>query len=201
MSWYTTTYVGIQDKDGKIYPFGPYDAWGNLHYIYSHSRSFTSDINEEFYPIKEEMISDELRKEFEWLNDPEDDCLKQYFEYLPYDEIPKGNYIKSGYCLIEQIKNYLDDAGYFEGFYSVLTPTEYAMRLENELKFGPPKPKKDSYGEEYTEPSMSEYSYFTWPDYNCREWEAYLMRRAIGLLEDYKLKDEGYKYVIIKTEG
>jgi len=205
MSWYTSTYVGIQDKDGKIYPFGPYDANGELRSIYTHSKSFTSDINGEFDIITDDMVTDELRneEEFKWLLEEEDGNtgLRSYFGYLSEENIPKGSYIKNGYCLISQISDYLDSDVYWEEFYPILSPMEYAMRMENELKFGPPKPKKDDFGEEYTEHSCSEFSYFSWPDYNCREYEAALMRNAIDMFDNYKLRDQGFKFVIIKKEG
>ena len=207
MSWYTMAYIAIMDKDEKIYPWGPYDAGGKLRPVFEHSRSFTSDLKEDFLPITEKNLTDELREAFPfetgssgaegWKNDGE---IYQYFGYLPISELPSGSFVKNGYCLLEQINAYLSD-DYFEGFYNVLTPAEYAMKLENELKFGAPKPKTDCDGCEYTEPSCSEYSYFAWPDYNCREYEAFLIREAVEMLHSYKIKDDGYKFVAIKTEG
>lgn len=204
MSWYQSTYVGIQDKSGKIYPWGAYDKNGRLHPIYVNSRSFITDIGDYFHPITEENLSEELIKEFPYDSGKHPDSMQegisQYFEYLPAEEIPSGSYIKRGYCLLTDINAYLNDAEYFDGFYDVLSPEEYAFKLENELKFGEPKPQKDEFGEEYVVPSCSKYAYFTWVDHNCKEYDAWLMRNMIDTLEDYDIKKD-YKYVIIKTEG
>lgn len=203
MSWYTTFYVCKQDKDGKIYPLGVYDNNGKLKCVHETSRSFTTDLKDRFHPIKDEMISDSLRKEFEeYLEEP---GSRQYFEYLPKSELPKGSYVKTGYFLLEEINEYLTyidgKTDYFDGLYDVLTPTEYAMKLENELKFGKPEPKKDIDGYEITQHTCSEYSYFAYPDYECEEWEAFWLRSVSEILaEDWDLKD-GERIVIIKTEG
>lgn len=203
MSWYTSFYIGWQDKEGKIYPLGVYDNKGRLKCVHETSRSFTTDLKDMFHPIKDEMISEELRKEFEeYYKEPE---FRQYFEYLPKSELPKGLYVKSGYYLLEEINVYLayinNQIDYFEGFYDVLTPTEYALKLENELKFGKPEPKYDCEGCEITQHTCSEYAYFSYPDYNCKEWEAFWLRSVADILaEDWDLKD-GERIVIFKTEG
>ncbi len=203
MSWYTTMYCGIM-KDNKIKPWGPYDANGHLKPIYTESRSFTTEIGNLFYHITEENLTDELKEEFKYECGLDPDIgygqISPYFGYLPAKDIPSSNYIKRGYCKIKDINEYLNGE-YFEGFYDVLDPAEYAMKLENELKFGTPKPKKDEYGEEYCEPSCSEYAYFSWADWNSQEYDAHRMKEMIGVLEDYHMKDDGWEYVIIKTEG
>lgn len=200
MSWYLITYVGIMDKDGKIKPWGPYDARNNLCPIFSHSRSFTSDINELFYPINEENFTYELIKAFPYETGRGEECdgkIYQYFGYLPVSELPTGSYVKHGYCKLDQINDYESDE-YFDGFYDVLTPSQYLRKFENEIKFGAPKPQKDEEGFEYTESSCSEYAYYSWPDYCCKEYEAFLMRQAVEMLQDYAIEDQ---FVIIKTEG
>ena len=65
MSYYYTYYLGYE-REGKIYPLGPYDCFGKLRDVVNRSRSFASDLHERFWPVKEEEISDELRKEFEY---------------------------------------------------------------------------------------------------------------------------------------
>lgn len=205
MSWYQSTYVGIQDKDEKIYPWGMYDAYGSLHPIYVRSKSFITDIGDYFTNITEKNLSEELIKEFAYECGKDPDIgtseISQYFGYLPVDEIPTGSYIKIGYCLLTDISQYLQRNGYFEGFYDVLTPEEYAFKLENELKFGEPKPISNEFDEEITVHSCKDYAYFCWEDTECKEYDAYLMRQAIGCLEDDELAEKDYRYVIIKTEG
>ena len=204
MSWYTNTYVGLMDKDGKIIPWGPYTADGKLKPIFSHSRSFTTCLNELFYVVQDENVTDELRKAFPEMLDEEYSDMRQYFGYLPESEIPSGEYIKREYCLLSDINAYLSNKEYFVGFedfYDTLTPTEYAMKLENELKFGVPKPQLDCEGNEITQHSCAEYAYFAYPDTVSVEYDGFLLRGALGMLEDYSMESKGYKYVILKTEG
>ena len=87
--------------------------------------------------------------------------------------------------MIEDIKSYEDEDGYFDGFYDWLTPEIYAKKLENELKFGAPKPVKDEFGEEYTPHSMREYSFFRWADYESPEYESSVIRQAFGIMRSY----------------
>ncbi|MBP5564959.1 MAG: hypothetical protein J6X45_04470 [Lachnospiraceae bacterium] len=202
MSWYTTYYLGLQDKDKKIIPLGPYDNNHKLKSVISTSRSFTTDLKDLFYPIQDEMVTDELRAEFSCDIDTE---LRPYFEYLPLKELPTGEWVKSGYYLLSDINTYLaslrDDNTYFEDFYDSLSSTEYAMKLENELKFGKPQPYIDADGWEVKEHACSEYAYFAYPDYECQEYEASLLRTVAGMLkESYNLED-GEQIVVIKTEG
>lgn len=197
MSWDTTFYLGIMDKDKKIRPLGPFNHKGEYRDVFYTSRSFTTDLKEDFYPIKWEQMTDELHKEFSFKS-PNDEMF-QFFEYLPLSELPNGEYIKRGYFLREQVNAYLEDED--TTFYNVLTPEQYAFKLENELKFGPPKPKKDCEGEEYIEPSCADYVYFSYPEYQSKEFEAYILRFiASTLVNSWELED-GEQIVVIKTEG
>ena len=63
MSWYVSFFIAIQDKNGKITPLGPYDNEGKLKCVHETSRSFTTDLHESFYPIEDDMVTDELKKE------------------------------------------------------------------------------------------------------------------------------------------
>lgn len=207
MSWYTLVFIGIMDKNNKIKPWGPYDASGNLRPIFCHSRSFTSDLKDAFYRIEKENLTDELCKAFPYETGQDSDSQNQevysYFGYLPITELPTGSYIKHGYCKISDINSYesISDKYLSEYFQDALSTVEYLRKLENEIKFGTPKPKIDEDGYEYTEPSCAEYSYYSWPDYNCQEYESYLIREAYEMLEDYHMLDQGYTFVAIKTEG
>lgn len=204
MSWYVEFYICLQDKDGKIIPLGPYDNKGELKCVHCTSQSFTTDLKEFFKTITEDMLTDELRKAFP--NEVDyDGKIYQYFEYRPLDELPRGDWVKSGYYLLEDIRAYqeykMGKIDYFEGFYNELSPIEYAMKLENEMKFGKPDPKYDIEGEELPNYTCADYAFYTYPDYMCKEYEVYLLRTVANvLMEDYEVP-EGFRIVVVKTEG
>ena len=198
MSYYYNYFIGYA-KDGKIYPWGPYDAKGKLNPAIVRSRSFASDLHEDFSPVPEKKISDELRKEFEY----EDwDGTKRFeVKYLPVKDLPTGTYIKTGYFLINDVINYeKSNDETFEDFYNVISPEVYAAKLQQEMMFGKNQPQKDAEGYEYTEPNASDYMYYACPNYLTREYEAAVLRMLVGILEDYQL-GTGVEYVILETEG
>lgn len=198
MSWYVNYYLGIMDLEGKIRPLGPFNSDGELCCIRSTSRSFTTELHERFNIIQAQQYTDELRKHFKY-DTAEDSETSRFFGYLEIDKLPKGSYIKRGYFLLEQVNEYLETED--SDFWNVLTPQQYALKLDNELKFGPPKPKKDEYGEEITEHSCADYTYFAYPEYQSEEYESELLRTVAYILkDDYYLK-KGEKIVAIKTEG
>ena len=197
MSWDYTYYIGYKDKDDKVYPFAPYDKNGELHCVRSVSRSFTSDLHESFYPFTEDNITDEL------VNDIHGDCGATVDElrkemvgfgcgYLPVKELPHGSIMKTGYFLIDDIKEYLEDHSSYDLFFDHLSSEEYSMRLDNELKLGSPE-KED-------ERSMRDYAFFSYEDENSKEYEAFVLRRAAHMFEFAKLP-EGAELVIIMTQG
>ena len=199
MSYYYNYYIGYK-KDGKVYPWGPYDAEGKIQPMVSRSRSFASDLHEDFYTVKDEMISDELRKDFEYT----DYNGKKYFDvkYLPEKELPAGSYIKTGYFLISDVKAY-EEGEYFDGFYDRLSPEVYAAKLQHEMMFGKNQPEKDDEGNEYTEPNASDYMFYAYPDYNSKEYETFILRELIEALRDYHHigTDSDIEYVVLETEG
>lgn len=198
MSWYVNYYVGIMDADKKIKPLGPYDSDGDLKCVHSTSRSFTSDLRDYFSTIYPEQYTDELKKHFSYECE-EGSEYATFFGYLPFDELPTGEYIKRGYFLNEDIYSYMKD--HDTEFYDALTPEEYSFKLENELKFGKPQPKKDCDGYEYCEHSCADYSYFCYPEYCCKEYEASLFRTIADILINEWDIPDGSKLVVIKTEG
>ena len=75
-------------------------------------------------------------------------------------------------------------------------------KLENELKLGPSRPVKDEDGYEYTPHSARDYMFYAYPDYQSREYDVFMLKRALHMLyEDYQLKDKGYEPVIILSQG
>ena len=198
MSYYYNYTLGYM-KDGKIYPFGPFDRNGKLKDAVWVSRSFASDLHEDFDVVKEEQISDELRKAMQyegWDNEMHMPEVK----WLALDDLPKGSFIKTGYFLQEDITAYLRGKD-SDLFFESMTPLEYAIRLETEMKFGKPPVIRDYEGTPIEERSCSEYAYFCYPDYNCKEYEAFRIREAAEILEDYSLTSNGAKIVVLETEG
>lgn len=198
MSYYYNYFAGYK-LDGKVYPWGPYNARGELFPIVSRSASFASDLHDSFSPIKEEEISDELRKRFECEDWHGNKSVQ--VKVLPAKELPSGTFIKSGYFLISDVEAYeKDEDGYFDGFYDMLSPQIYAAKMQKELQFGKNQPKKDIEGNEYTEPNASDYMFYAFPNYDSREYEAFLIRNVIEMLNPYNMP-EGVEYVVLETEG
>lgn len=204
MSYYYNYYVGYR-KDGKFYPLGPYDRFGKIKSVMSLSRSFASDLHEEFWPITEAQISDELRKEFEY-EDLNGNRLV-HVKYLNVENLPDNNFIKTGYFLIEDVQRYEKAKAYnatwdFDGFYDHIDPITYVAMLQNERMLGRPQPQKDEFGEEYTPHSVADYMFYAYPDFYSKEYEASILRKAVSSLESYSVKElEGVTYVILETEG
>lgn len=202
MSYYYDYYIGYE-REGKIYPLGPYVLENKLVPVFSRSHSFASRLHEEFYNVDESQASDELRNEFEY----EDWNGKKVFKlrYLPVKELPNESYIKTGYFLIKDVEAYeMYRSNYehyeFDGFYDVLSPTLYAAKLQNELLFGKNKPTIDEGGNEYTEPNASDYMYYAYCDEHSKEYEAHILRFIVREVEDYHTLQDG-EYVILLREG
>ena len=206
MSWYTNFYVAFQTKDGMIYPYGPFDYSGDYKCIHWTSRSFTTELKDYFEPIEKEKLSVEMIHATFGL-DIEDinDYLPQFWGICPLDALPKGDFIKSGYYLIDDIEKYRNNYDPNDLFYEKLDCTSYAMKLENELKFGKPTEITDEWGNKYTPHSCSDFSYFCYPDYCCKEYESFKIQTIVrSMYEDYyakKVIPENSKIVIFKTEG
>lgn len=213
MSWYVDYYLGYKTKDGKIYPLGHFDCFGNLHSVLTKSRSYASDLWERFERVTLEETTDELRAHFpsgdiySWEETPEEEkgAIPLWCFWLPLEDLPVGSYLKQGYYLQEDINRYerslVDDRVYFDGFYHMLTPAEYARKMESELKFGVPKPKKDDFGEEFEVYSCGEYSFYIYPDTDSMEYEAAMIRQAASVYEFLTDLPEGSEIVVLQTNG
>lgn len=207
MSWYYNYYLGyIDKKDGKIYPLGLFDNKGKIHPVFSRSRTFASDFFEDFSVVEWSKVSQELVKTF-YLNENDNDFpsegnnreyVNRYaMSYLPLSDLTCKSFIKSGFCLIKDIEAYLsdqqDDWGAAEDLkYNMLSSEAFAIRASAEAKGykGEGSDEDDEYH------SCAEYAYFSFPDYYCKEYEAFLLRQAASAYEDYD-----YEIVILKTEG
>ena len=191
MSYYYNYYIGYK-KDNKIYPFAPYDANGKFYSIISKSRSFASNLYEDFYHVKEEQISDELRKIFSYKNYNNEEVVE--VKYLPVKDLPKGSFIKTGYFLIDEVERY-ERTEEIDVFSTPLTPQIYAAKFQNEVMFG----KKKSNDEECVEYNASDYMYYAYPDYNSKEYEAFILRSDAENF-DFGIP-EGAELVILEDEG
>lgn len=206
MSWYTTYYAGYKNKDtGKIYFLGPYDADGKPYCLFTTSASFTTDIKDRFHPIQDKQIGEGLLKAvgLEW-NDNETDSrfydeLRRYMGFLPLKELGSSDYIKTGYCLNEDIERYekFEDCD----FYNVLSASEYARKLDNELKFGKEEPKTDEDGYECETYCCRDYSYYAYPDYASEEYDVFKLKLLMSVFDTFTYGRDDIELVIIKTEG
>lgn len=196
MSWYYTYYLGYR-KDKMIYPYGPFDKDGNWKCVLCLSHSFASDMHEDFGKIKEEEISEPIRKKFEctsWNGEKEVNVWT-----CNLNNLTNGSFIKTGYYLIEDVVSYEKNHDPFDLFYDCLDPITYAAKAANEARFGAPKPKKDAEGYEYCEHSCADYMFYAWPDINSEEYEAFLLKKTAEMLESYpKFYDE---IVVLMTQG
>lgn len=194
MSYYYTYYIGVV-CEGKIYLPGPYDSNGKLHCVLSVSRSFASDLHDRFKKVSEHMISDELRKEFEYEDWKGERCFD--LSYLPLSELPKGSYIKSGYFLIEDVEYYEKNKDTSDIFYDKMSPVMYAERLKTEVVLGAPPPKRDCEGNEIEQRSCCDYMYYCYPDYHSKEYEADVLRCVVDVIDNY----DDSEFVILLLEG
>lgn len=200
MSYYYNYYLGIKTSDNQIKPLGIFAADGSMYPVLCRSRSFASDLHDFFDPVKEEMITDELRRQFEY-----DDCNGEKkmdkIKFLSLDALPSGSYIKSGYYLLEDIQRYEKTHDSEDLFYDSLTPQEYIIRSDNEIKFGKPGKRIDDFGEEYLPHSASDYGYYMYPDYLCKEYEANVIRIVAEAYEYGTIYLNHGEIVVLETEG
>jgi hypothetical protein len=198
MSYYYNYYLGVKDKDGKIKPLGPYDVDGKLHAIIEKSRSYASDLYEDFYMIKKEQITDKLRDEFGYEDYNGIKCI--HVKYLPLKELPKGKYIKTNYYLIKDIEAYYENgesAWDLDIFYDYIPENMYYRMIENDWK-----PEKDTEGYYIGHEELSHYTYFTYPDYESKEYECHCIRMAANMFDPYDLGlNDGEEIVVLETEG
>ena len=199
MSYYYNYCVGYL-SDKKIYPLGPYTKNHKLKYVLSRSRSFASDLYEEFCCIKDDAISDELRAEFEYKNWKGENEIA--VKYLPVSDLPVGSFVKKGYFLVDDVKKYeFDESCVSDLFFEYLTPSVYAAMVTNEMAFGKPDVKYDVEGEQLPSYTANDYMYYAYPDYHSREYEAFLLRVIADCLSGYRELPEDAVLVILETEG
>ena len=203
LSWYVNFYVAYQTSDGMIYPYGPFDYSGDYKCIHWTSRSFTTDLKDSFDTVKKEQVSKELIDAIYNSEIDDDYELSMYWGICPLENLPSGDFIKSNYYLIDDIEKYQKDKHAEDLFYDSLDPITYNLKSQNELKFGKPTETTDEWGDKYTPYSCADYAFFTYADYDCKEYEAHKIRIIVySMYDSYKESiPKDAKIVIFKTEG
>lgn len=204
MSYYYNYYLGYQDKNGKIYPLGPFDCFGKIRAVVSNSRSFASDLHDDFNHMQEDSITDELKKVFGYTDF--NGVERCEVKWLPIDELPSGSFIKEGYFLMDDIMTYKKEHYADDLFYDYIPAELYAAKLQAEIVLGPPKQPehKDDETDDYDElspvHSCRDYAFYAYPDYRSREYEAHVIREAASdFMYMHELKDA--TIVVLETEG
>lgn len=201
MSYYYNYYLGFRDQNQMIYPLGPYDCDGKLHSLITESRSFASDLHEDFYCVQEKTITPELRKAFEYV-DWNGETVMEKVRYLPANQLPSSNYIKRGYFLLSDIEAYQNNGGdEYDLFYEHMTPEVYLMRMQAELTFGKSQPETDLEGNPIKNCTCADYGYFAYPDHFCKEYDAHRLRVLMDAYEFCACLKDNKEIVILETEG
>lgn len=195
MSYYYNYTLGYKGEDGLVYPLGPYDNDGKLKNIISRSASFASDLHEDFMCMPDDMVSDDLRQLFEYTD--WNDEKRFDVKYLPLSELPSGSYIQKGYFLINDVQLYEKRGDAWDLFCDNLSPDVYAAKAANEARFGPPQKQTDEEGYNVTPEPASSYMYYAFPDYDSKEFEAFVIRNVAGILDPYERKE----IIVLETEG
>lgn len=185
MSWYYSYYIGYK-KNGKFYPLAPYDCNHNFYPILEKSRSFSSDLHNFFYKVEKDEISEELKEIFG--NDCFSECL---ISFLPLKEARAtcGPWIKTGYCLYDDVQDYLRDHFSIDDLkYNMLSPEQFAVKMQKELCSGQSEDEEHSY---------KDYIYFSFPDFECKEYEIFMILNQIDNI-DFEDSDN---IVILLFEG
>lgn len=202
MSWYYTYYFGYIDKDNIVHTAGPYNKDGEIKCIFTRSRSFASDLYRSFNALDEEHMGEDFKKDF--TIDGSFDSY--YYSYLPLKELGDSDYIKKGYALVDDVIAYNEGDGQYP--IEMMSIEEYAIRIDNELKFGKdPRWKRDNSDEddcEYVEPTKSvrDYVYHVYPDYYSKEYETFLIKEYADSILDWPWNgDDDKVYVVICSQG
>lgn len=168
MSTYYSFYLGYTTKDGKLHAYGPFDKFNNIRPMLEKSRSFISDLYQDFIKVPIDKMDDYLYQHFTYKNPYKENERCAYLYYLPADELPGTDYIKRGYFTAEDITDYLTTGEpYFSDYYN---ETEYSLKLSTAVK-NDDKEEIDR---------LKKYTYFSYPEYECKEYESYVMHQFMS---------------------
>ncbi len=182
MSTYYSFYIGYKTKDGKFHAYGPFDKEQQLRPCLEKSRSFISNLYEDFIKLSINEMDDFLKEHFTYKGgfSSSDETLHSDLYYLPVSELPETNFIKRGYYTTEDIVDYLANGEpYFGEYYS---ENEYAIRISAAFKNGDTEELD----------RLKKFSYFSYPDYESKEYESFILHHFMsfqGPFDDYHIKE------------
>ena len=180
MSTYYLFYIGYEDKGGMIHPYGPYNKFGNLTPVFERSRSFCN-INNEFYnELTSDKMAEDFKEELAKLGYSEEDMKFMNFYYMNIKDMPSTNYQKSGYYKYEEIMDYFNDDMDTDYFTSSYSPDEFGLLLKKAV---------DNNDKEEIE-RLKEYTYITFPDTTCKEYDSFMIQSIIrfGEFDDFYIE-------------
>lgn len=201
MAEYHFYYIGWMDREEHIYPLGPYDCNGVLRPVIAKSRSFMSDLYEDFWYVQDKMVTDELRQKFAYKDYNGEEVMPD-LRYIKISNLGSGDFVKRGYYLTDDVQMYLlHDAPTDEIFFERLAPEVYAAKYQTEISLGKKQTNEDDAGEdEYTvQRSVTDFMYFAYPDYHSKEYETHQLLLAADMFEDFlwEKRNEGITLVAI----
>lgn len=207
MSYYYNYYVGQRNKEtGKFTTVEPYDANGEPMCLLWKSRSYASDLHDDFDPIYSKDMEDRLKSFscFVPSSMTDDDYDKDYYKvkYMPYNEFQLSEPFRKGYVLAEDVINYnYNDAGcdFSEYARDILTPEQYAAFAHSYMTSKKRRKVYDPSSDEEIKCTPSDYMLFNWVDYDGRQYEQWCITNIISSLDISP--DNGYELVILETEG
>lgn len=185
-------YLGKRSEDGQIETVGPYNRCGKLLPM-EWLCDTTYDLMDYFRKMRDDEISDSIKKDLPAYGCDDNERFTSLY-VCSFSVLPKDDYIKSAYYLIKDVDVYMKEGykGYWDDlFYDYMTPEIYMAKAANEMKFGPPRYREDEFGNDVTPHSCGDYMYFTFPDYQSKEYLIYHFREIVEMF------DEGGDYVII----
>lgn len=201
MSYYYNFYLGYK-KDGLFYPLGPFDMNANIVPVVSYSAGNSSGLHEGFYVLDKSYMSDSLRECL--CVDEDGNTIDAPVSYCMLKDLPKGDFIKRGYYLIDDVEQYELNKDCcpkdLDIFYDKLSPTVYSsMLLTQSMTDKAPETHYDD-GEVEERRPATDYMYYCYPDWWGKEYQADILREAMIQFFDYSLSKD-VEYVILETEG
>lgn len=187
MSTYYIYYMGYK-LDDKIHFAGPYDKDGDPYPAVERSRSFASDLYDEFWPLPIERAGESLISKFLYKDDDGSEIWGNV-KCLPLTDLPKFNRIIEGYFLIEDVEEYRKTRDASNLDYNPLDPIIYNAKLVNELQLGKPDPDSD-------QRSASEYMFYAYQPRFGQDAEIATIYDTYSMIAD-DIPDNAQPYVIL----
>lgn len=212
MSYYFNYYLAKRPTaGGKVSLCGPYRADGKPCCVLSRSRSYASDLHEEFRRLPSENCEQPLLDAFSWESPVTGERTFEDLKWLPMSALGGAEPFRSGYVLVDELLRVDEDAladADWDPFAHVLAPSQYAafcqsayspngrpLRIEYEDALAGELAHKDAWPSDYVRHS--------WVVRRSREYEAWLIRSFADELRDdlYAELGRDHELVVIETEG